>query len=117
MKLLLDENLPHRLRPLLVGHDVFTVAFMNWKGIENGSLMALAAGNGFDAVVTKDSGIEYEQNATHLPCSVVILKAKSNSIADIRPLVPELLDVLRTLRPRSVVRIPRETVGRSSTGR
>ena len=115
MKLLLDENLPHRLRPLLVGDDVFTVAFMNWKGIENGSLLALAAGNGFDAVVTKDSGIEYEQNATHLPCSVVILKAKSTSIADIRPLVPELLDVLLTLRPRSVVRIPRETVGRNST--
>ena len=108
MKLLLDENLPHRLRPLLAGHDVFTVAFMKWDGIENGNLLALAAGNGFDAVVTKDNGIEYEQNAMHLPCSVVILKAKSNSIADIRPLVSELLDVLRTLRPRSVVRIPQE---------
>jgi hypothetical protein len=36
MKLLLDENLPHRLRPLLVGHEAFTVAYMNWQGIENG---------------------------------------------------------------------------------
>ena len=57
MKLLLDENLPHRLRPLLVGHEAFTVAYMNWKGIENGRLLALAASNGFDAVVTKELSI------------------------------------------------------------
>ena len=58
MKLLLDENLPHRLRPLLLGHEVFTVAYMNWKGIENGSLLALAASNGFYALVTAISSSE-----------------------------------------------------------
>ena len=39
MKILLDENLPHRLRLLLTGHDVFTVAFMKWNGVENGELI------------------------------------------------------------------------------
>ena len=62
MKLLLDENLPHRLRTLLTGHEAFTVAFMNWNGIENGRLLALAADNGFDALITKDCGIEYEHD-------------------------------------------------------
>lgn len=51
MKRLLDENLPHRLRPLLVGHEVFTVAFMKWKGTENGKLFELAAQNGFEAML------------------------------------------------------------------
>ncbi len=62
MKLLLDENLPHRLRRLLIGHDVFTVAFMKWSGVENGERLALAAAAGFDAVITKDTGMPYEQN-------------------------------------------------------
>jgi predicted nuclease of predicted toxin-antitoxin system len=105
MKLLLDENLPHRLRALLVGHDVFTVAYMNWKGIENGDLLALAAEAGFDAVITKDSGIEYEHNLVKLPCSVVILEAASNSLRDIQPLVPSLLNALRTVPPCTVVRV------------
>ncbi len=105
MKLLLDENLPHRLRPLLVGHDAFTVAFMKWKGIENGALLSLAARHGFDAVLTKDSGIEYEQNPLQLPCSVVILEAESNSLRHIQPLVPVVLNVLPTLPPCVVVRV------------
>ena len=36
MKLLLDENLPHQIRLELPGHDVFTAAYMNWGGVENG---------------------------------------------------------------------------------
>ena len=55
MKLLLDEKLPHRLRPLLAGHDVFTVAYMKWAGIENGALLALAVAEGFEALITKDN--------------------------------------------------------------
>jgi len=105
MKLLLDENLPHRLRPLLVGHDVFTVAYMKWAGIENGALLAEAAASGFDALITKDNGMPYEQNVTSLPCSIIVLGAPSNALEDIKPLIPRLLKQLQTLAPRSVVRI------------
>jgi len=58
MKVLLDENLPHDLRHFLPGHEVFTVAFLGWAGVENGALLAKAAGEGFGVVVTKDAGIE-----------------------------------------------------------
>lgn len=105
MKLLLDENLPHRLRPLLVGHEVFTVAYMKWNGIENGVLLELAGANGFDALLTKDNGMPYEQNVQTLPCALVVLEAPSNALDDIRPLVPGLLETLHTLAPRSMVRI------------
>jgi len=105
MKLLLDENLPHRLRPLLVGHEVFTVAFMRWNGLGNGELLGLAAQHGFDAVLTKDTGIPYEQNTSKLPCAIVILEAKSNSLDDIQPLIPALLAVLISLQPKTVVRV------------
>jgi hypothetical protein len=42
VRVLLDENLPHGLRSLLTGHDVFTAAFLGWIGIRNGELLAAA---------------------------------------------------------------------------
>lgn len=105
MKLLLDENLPHRLRPLLSGHDVFTVAYMKWTGIENGELLQLAAQHGFDALITKDNGMPYEQNTATLPCAVVILEAPSNALDDIQPLVPQMLSVFSKGIPKGVLRI------------
>ena len=105
MKLLLDENLPVAFRHELVGHDVFTVDYMRWKGTRNGKLLALAASSGFDALVTMDDGIPQQQNIKNIPLSVVGLVAPSNDIDDLRPLVPRLLDALRTLPPRSVIKV------------
>jgi predicted nuclease of predicted toxin-antitoxin system len=86
MKVLLDENLPHRLRSLLVGHDVYTVSYMKWSGIENGELLDRAAADGFDVLLTNDNGMPYEQNISSLPCALMVLKAPSNALEDIMPL-------------------------------
>ena len=84
MKLLLDENLPHQLRLEIVGHECSTIAYMGWSGIENGTLLSRAAAAGFDAILTKDANIEYENNLVNLPIAVVVLHAASNDIDDIR---------------------------------
>ena len=102
MKVLLDKNLPQDLRHELPGHDVYTVAFMGWAGLENGKLLAAAGGAGFDAVITKDLGIGYQQNQSALPVGVVVLRAPSNAIEVIRPLVPSILEALARLSPRSI---------------
>lgn len=41
MKLLLDENLPRKLKKDFAEYEVFTVAEMGWSGKENGVLLAL----------------------------------------------------------------------------
>ncbi len=105
MKLLLDENMPHKLRQHLPGHDVLTVAHMNWGGIANGDLLARAAAEGFDALVTVDAGIEFEQNLAALPCSVVIIQAESNAFEHIEPHLPALLQALAALKPRSLLTV------------
>ena len=97
MKLLLDENLPHQLRHEITGHDCATVAYMGWAGIENGELLSRAASAGFDAILTKDEGMEYELNVKNLPVAVVVLHAPTNKVADIRPLLPALHQVLLNL--------------------
>lgn len=107
MKVLLDENLPQDVRHLIIGHDVFTVGYLGWKGIENGELLRTAAVNGFDVVLTKDAAIENEHDINALPVAVVIVRAKSNAIDDIRPLVPDILRALEGIQPRTLCVVPR----------
>jgi hypothetical protein len=106
LKVLLDENLPHDLRHHLTGHDVFTVAYQRWDGIKNGALLALAAADAFDVMVTLDDGVEYQQNLKTLPIAVLIISAPSNDIDDVLPAVPSVLRRLATIAPRSVARVP-----------
>jgi hypothetical protein len=105
VKLPLDENLPHKLRQNLPGHNVFTTAYMNWGGIKNGELLRLAAQDGFDALITIDAGIKYEQNLATLPCAVVIVRAASNAFEHIEPHIPQLLKALSVLTPKTLVKV------------
>lgn len=105
MKLLLDENLPHDLRHFLPGHDVFTVAFMGWRGVHNGKLLAAAAAVQFDAMISIDAGLEYQQNLIDLPIGIVLLKSRSNLLVDLMPLIPALLDALAGMKPRTLVKV------------
>ena len=106
MKLLLDENLPHRLRHEIVGHEDVTIAYLGWTGVENGELLRRAAAAGFDALVTNDRGLEYEQKLSALPLSVVVVLAPTNTMEALRPFLPPLQDALAQMAPRSFMRIP-----------
>lgn len=105
MRILLDENLPLDLRHFLPGHEVATVDFMGWKGVTNGELLARAAAAGFDALVTKDAGIQHEQNLTALPLAILAIKARSNALDDLRPLIPSVLNALASLKPKTLVTV------------
>jgi predicted nuclease of predicted toxin-antitoxin system len=105
MKVLLDENLPHKLRHEITGHEVFTATFMDWSGIENGELLAVAAEHGFDAVLTTDRGMEYEQNRGNLAVSVIVIRVASNAIEDVRPLLPKVLEAIVTVPPKSLIKV------------
>jgi hypothetical protein len=105
MKLLLDENLPHQMRSAITGHEVFTVAFMGWSGVENGELLELASRNGFDALISNDRGLEYEQNHDRLPLAVVVVLAPTNTMESLRPLIPKLLTALDILQPCQFVTV------------
>jgi hypothetical protein len=105
MKILLDEHLPHELRFYIVDHETFTVRYMRWNGLRNGKLLAQAAADDFDAILTMDAGIAQQQNLASLPLAVVILHAKSNAIIDLLPLVPQLVAALNHLKPNAITEI------------
>ena len=47
-----------------------------------------------DVFITVDKSIPWQQRLAHRPFAVVLLRAKSNRIEDLVPLVPTLLDIL-----------------------
>ena len=79
---------------------------MGWAGTKNGALLQLAAAAGFAVLITKDSGVSYQQNLQALPLSIMVLSAATNDIDDIVPLIPLVLDALNHMTPCSTVRIP-----------
>lgn len=104
MRLLLDECVPKRLKRELPGHEVKTVQDMDWAGIKNGALLKLADGQ-FDAFLTVDQGIEYQQNLAGLTISVVVMLAASNDVDDLRPLLPGVERALADLRAGEISRV------------
>jgi hypothetical protein len=104
VRVLLDESLPRPLAALLAGHEVRTVAAMDWTGRTNGELLRLAA-DSFDVLITADRNLEHQQNLSTLPISVVVVVAATNRIESLMPLVPELLELLKALPPRRLVHI------------
>jgi hypothetical protein len=99
VNVLLDECLPARLARLLTGHPVTTVPRRGWAGIKNGALLRLAEKE-YDVFVTVDRKISLEQDLTKFNIAVVLIRARSNRLEDIRPLVPELLEALGGATPR-----------------
>ena len=110
MRLLLDESLPWRLRRLLTGHTVTSVQRQGWSGISNGALLRVAAPE-FDAFLTADQNLQYQQNISALPLAVYILAARSTALGDLEPLVPELLRRLSDFTPKVLVRIADAGIG------
>jgi len=98
MRLLLDECVPARLRQALPSHQVSTVVQEGWSGIKNGKLLALAAA-GFDALITVDKNLAYQQNTSKLPVAVLVMDAASNELSHLLPLVPSLEEALVNLTP------------------
>lgn len=93
MRLLLDECIDRRLARELPGHHVRTVPQMGWATIKNGRLLRLAEIE-FDAFITVDRNLSFQQNLPKFKIAVVVLRARSNRIEDLKPLVPELLAAL-----------------------
>lgn len=104
MRILLDECLPKRLRNELKPHQVSTVPEMGWAGIKNGALLKLAEKK-FDVFLTVDQNLTFQQSLTALNLSIITLAAPSNDIGDLRPLTPQVLEVLPNIRSGEVVKI------------
>jgi predicted nuclease of predicted toxin-antitoxin system len=104
MRLLLDEHLPIGLAAELHGHAVDSVSGRGWSGIKNGELLRLMSGQ-YDVLVTMDRSIEFQQRIARLPFGIVLVRAPSTRIQDLKPLVPSILSALDAVKPGRVRRV------------
>lgn len=101
VRVLLDNCVPHGLRHELSGHDVQTARFAGLEGLTDPSLLAAMAGV-FDVLVPCDQGIPWQSKIDRGSIAVVMLCAATNRLADLRPLVPALIEVLKSVQPGEV---------------
>jgi hypothetical protein len=105
MRVLLDENVPRKLKYRLgPEHDATTVPEHGWSGLLNGDLLSAADGE-FDAFVTVDRGLEYQQGLAGLSIRIIVLRSLSNKYEALLPLVPSIRSALSRARPGEVVRV------------
>ena len=101
MRVLLDECVDWRLSRELVPHEVKTARQMGWTAVRNGELLALASTH-FDVFVTVDRNLSFQQDIVSFPIAVLVLQARTNRLADLRPLIPTLLSAIEAGQPGTV---------------
>jgi hypothetical protein len=104
VRVLIDECIDWRLSRELGEHDVKTARQMGWGTIKNGELLALASRE-FDAFVTVDRNLSFQQNVAGFSIAVFVLRARTNRLADLQPLAPDLLTRLAVAMPGTVTHV------------
>jgi len=77
VRVLLGEQLPRDLARELTGHDVSTVQAESWAGLKNGELLRRAETRGFDAFLTSDQNLPFQQNVALGRLAVIVLPART----------------------------------------
>lgn len=106
MRILIDECLPAPIKDSFSphGHECKTVREVGYGSKKNGELLSLADGK-WDVLLTNDKNIKYQQNMVGRTISVLVLRAKSNRLNDLLPLVPACLQALASISPGQIVEI------------
>ncbi len=78
---------------------------MNWLGLSNGRLL-VAANPHFDVFLTVDKNLVRQQDLAGLRIAVIVLRARSNKIEDLGPLMPQVLLLLASIQQGTVTFLP-----------
>jgi hypothetical protein len=77
---------------------------MSWLGLGNGQLLDAAVD--FELFITVDKNLVKQQHLAGRRLAVIVLRATSNKIEDIAPLVPQVMSLLTDLKPGTVMIVP-----------
>ncbi|MCD4736228.1 MAG: hypothetical protein K8R53_09310 [Bacteroidales bacterium] len=89
-RILLDENVPFKLKYRLKKIETFTVRDKNWNSLKNGVLLNNAIKDNFDVFITTDKNLQYQQNISKLNISVIVLNIVLLKWSYIEPLIPQI---------------------------
>ena len=96
MKILFDQGTPVPLRRSLATHEVATAFEMGWSNLVNGELLAAAEGK-FEALVTTDQNLRYQQNLQGRQLAILVLP--TTNWLEIRNHLTEITAAVNALKP------------------
>ena len=94
MKILLDEGVPKIIQKRLSELSISNVEEMGWRGIKNGALLDLMAGQ-FQVLITTDKNVPFQQNLKKRQISAIILP--TNDVPSVIDLLPQIEIALTTI--------------------
>ena len=103
-RVLLDENLPRKLRRDLAGFFVRTVQEENWTSFSNGELLGRAQDR-FDVLLTADRRLQFQQNLSRFNIGVVVVLTVSLQYRHIRTAIEPIRTALTAIQPGELVQI------------
>ena len=95
MLLLLDENLPGKLKQDFPDHQIYTIWEKGWNGLKNGLLLQKLIENNFQALITYDKNLQHQQNFKKYPITVFVLSSRLNTYHFLTKLSPQIIEHLK----------------------
>jgi hypothetical protein len=95
MKLLLDENLPRKLKYRFNSiYEVLTVPEMGWSGIKNGDLLLKMQSKGLKVLLSVDKNMSHQQNLKKHNVCLIVFNAKDTRYDTLLKFVPKIEELL-----------------------
>lgn len=101
MELLFDDCVPRQLRAHFAPH-VTLAQEIGWKGVRNGSLLALAQDD-YDVLITTDTNVYHQNVVATYNLAVIVLRGYRNTLAGLLNAIDEALAALAVIQPGEVV--------------
>ncbi len=98
MRVLIDACLPVKLQHHIPLRGIATVRGMGWQRLKNGELLGRAQSE-FDVLLTMDKSIPSQQRLAQYAIGLLIVRARSNRLLDLLPLIPKMLAALPEAKP------------------
>jgi predicted nuclease of predicted toxin-antitoxin system len=103
-RVLLDENLPRKLRRDLGEFAVRTVQEEGWTSYANGELLVRAQDT-FDVLLTADRRLQFQQNIARFRIAVVVIVTVNLRYRTIRSAIESIRAAISTVAPGEVVHV------------
>ena len=103
MRILFDQGTPAPLRNALPKHHVSTAFEMGWSALSNGDLLDAGEAAGFEAFVTTDQSLRYQQVLSSRQLAILVLPYASWPRLSIN--LPVIEDAINRLKPGDFVEL------------
>jgi hypothetical protein len=90
--IVLDENIPRKLKREIFGYTVTTVQENGWGGFKNGKLISLIDGV-YDVFITADKNLRYQHNLYGRKISIIELPFNDSDL--LLPIVPKIIQAIQ----------------------